>query len=85
VTTGRKSGKEVASSLCDGKDQLGLVRWAVSFNWGAFDDGETDRLHKAQPPTVNANVVTITAIRIYFLDIFRRAYYSIVVFSPDNL
>src|SRR4030042_4702535 len=85
VTTGRKAGKEIAGSLCDGKAQSGSVCWAVLFVWGALGDGETNRVHRVQPPTVNTSVATITAVRMYFLDIFRYTYYSIVVFSPEKL
>lgn len=82
ATIGRKSGKGVAGSLANGNVQLGLVCWVELSDWGGLDVGERDR---AQIPILNPTAISITKARMYFLDIFRHAYYSIATSSTEDL
>jgi hypothetical protein len=82
ATTGQKSGKGIDGSLSGGNVQPGSVYWVELLDWGGLDVGERDR---AQIPIPNPTAISITKARMYFLDIFRYAYYSIVTFSPENL
>jgi len=54
------------------------VCWVELSDWGGLDIGERDR---AQIPILNATATIITKARMYFLDIFRYGYYSIIVIS----
>ena len=78
ATTGRKSGKGIVGSFSGGNIQSGSMCWVELLDWGGLYVGERDR---AQIPIPNATATSITKARMYFLDTFYYAYYSIATFS----
>jgi hypothetical protein len=61
---------------------LESVCWVELSDWGGLDVGER---YGAPIPILNPIAISITKTRMYFLDIFRHVYYSIAIFSIEDL